>query len=140
MLPDDRLPNHGPGAVDHEGPEGDFWLSTVRVKADSQTLVLTNASESYADKDNNAAKTIDEDPQTGWSIKDGQGKTHNAVFQFAESITSTNELQVDLVCEKYYAAGLGRFRVWVTTNDNARASKLDNDALAILARHRDAEN
>lgn len=139
MLPDDRLPNRGPGSVDHEGADGDFWLSTVRVKADGKALVLTNASESYADKDNNAAKAIDEDAQTGWSIKGGQGKTHNAVFQFAESITSTNALQVDLVCEKYYAAGLGRFRVWVTTNENARASKLDNHAVALLARYRETE-
>ena len=102
-------------------------------------MVLTNASETYADKDNNAAKATDMDPQTGWSIKDGQGKTQNAVFQFAESVTPTNELELEMVCEKYYAAGLGRFRVWVTTNENVKASKLDNDALAILANHRDLE-
>ncbi len=139
MLPDDRLPNRGPGAVDHEGPEGDFWLSTLRVKADAKTLVLTNASESYADKENNAAKAIDEDQQTGWSIKDGQGKTQNGVFQFAGSVTTTNELRLEMVCEKFYAAGLGRFRVWVTTNDDAKASALENEAVAILARNRNPE-
>jgi hypothetical protein len=46
---------------------------------------------------------------------------------------------LDLICEKYYAAGLGRFRVWVTTNDNARASKLENDAVAVLAKYGDNE-
>ncbi len=137
MLPDDRLPGGGPGSVYYEGTPGDFWLSTVRVKADDSTLALTNATESYADGGNNAAKTLDDDPQTGWSIKGDQGKTQNAVFQFARSVTSTNELELDLTCEKYFAAGLGRFRVWVTTNGDARASKLDNKAVAILARFRD---
>jgi len=133
MLPDERLPNGGPGSVNHEGPEGDFWLSEVKVKSDGETLVLTNASESYGDKNNTASKAIDDDLQSGWSINGGQGKAHNAVFQFAKSVTSTNELQVELTCEKYYAAGLGRFRVWVTTDDNAKASALDNEASARLA-------
>jgi mono/diheme cytochrome c family protein len=139
MLPDDRLPNRGPGSVDHEGPEGDFWLSTVRVKADGRALTLTNASESFASGANNAAKAIDDDLQSGWSINGGQGKSHNAVFQFAASAPPTNELELELICEKYYASGLGRFRVWVTTDDNARASALENEAVAILARNRDPE-
>jgi len=139
MLPDDRLPNGGPGSVDHEGPEGDFWLSTVRVKADGKAVTLTNASESFASGANNAAKAIDDDLQSGWSINGGQGKSHNAVFQFAASAAPTNELELELICEKYYASGLGRFRVWVTTDDNARASALENEAVAILARNRDPE-
>ena len=137
MLPDDRLPNHGPGSVSYEGPEGDFWLSTVKATADGNKLVLTNATESYASGENRAAKAIDEDPQSGWSISGGQGQTQNAVFEFTESVTATNELQLELVCEKYYAAGLGRFRVWATTDDHAKASKLKNETLAFLAAHRD---
>ena len=139
MLTDERLPNGGPGAVNHEGPDGDFWLSTVRAKAGGQTFALTNATESYADGENNAAKTLDDDPQTGWSIKGGQGKNQNAVFQFSQSLTNTNELELNLVCEKYYPAGLGRFRVLVTTNDNAHATKLDNEAVAVLTKYRDKE-
>jgi len=138
MLADKRLPGGGPGAVAYEGPEGDFWLSTIKVNADGQSRALTNASESFAHKENHAAKAVDDDPQTGWSIDGGQGKNQNAVFQFTQSLTVTNELQLDLICEKYYAAGLGRFRLWVTTNENAKASALDNDALALLARHRSA--
>jgi hypothetical protein len=139
MLSDKRLPQHGPGSVSYEGPEDDFWLSTVSVKADGKLLGLTNASESFAHGDNTAAKAIDDDPQSGWSINGGQGKTQNAVFQFAETLTSTSELQVDLLCEKYYAAGLGRFRVWVTTDDAAKASNLDDNALAVLTNYRDLD-
>jgi hypothetical protein len=42
-----------------------------------------------------------------------------------------------MLCEKYYAAGLGRFRVWVTTESNARATALEEDAVAVLLRLRD---
>jgi len=138
MMPDERLPNNGPGSVSYEGPEGDFWLSTFKVKADARSITLTNASESFANGGNNAAKAIDDDLQSGWSVNGGQGKTHNAVFQFTEGVTSTNELQLDLICEKYHAAGLGRFRIWVSTDDHAKASALSNEALAILAGHKDA--
>lgn len=134
MLPDERLPKGGPGSVNHEGPEGDFWLSSLKVRSDGATIVLTNASESFASEKNDAAKAIDDDLQSGWSINGGQGKTHNAVFQFTQSVTSTNELRLEMVCEKYYASGLGRFRVWVTAEDNAKASGLENDAVARLVK------
>jgi len=139
MMPDDRLPNHGPGAVNHEGPEGDFWLSTIKVSADGRQITLTNASESHCGSTNNAAQAIDNDQQTGWSIDGGQGKMQCAVFQFTNSVVCSNELQVDLHCEKYYPAGLGRFRVWVTTDANAKASPLENDTIATLAKLRDDE-
>jgi hypothetical protein len=137
MLADDRLPNHGPGAVNHEGPEGNFWLSTVKVIADGTRLVLTNASDSHHDGTNTASLTTDDDAQTGWSIDGGQGKNQSAVFQFTNAVSCSNELQVDLLCEKYYPAGLGRFRVWVTTDTNAKASTLSNEAIAALAKLRD---
>jgi hypothetical protein len=136
MLPDDRLPNRGPGSVYYEGTFGNFWLSTLRVKADGRALALANATESLAEKDNTAAQAIDEDPQTGWSIGNGVGRTQNAVFQLADSLPDVRELQLELVCEKYYAAGLGRFRVWVTTEPDARAGRMDNESLAVLARYR----
>ena len=136
-MTDDRLPNHGPGTVTQGGEEGDFWLSTLKVGADGRRVSLTNASETYASGNNNAAKAIDDDPQTGWSINGGEGKTQSAVFQFKRDVTSTNELEVAMVCEKFFPAGLGRFRVWVTTDNDAKSSPLRDDAAAVLARLRD---
>src|ERR1035438_699663 len=51
------------------------------------------------------AETLDDDPQTGWSIKGGQGKTQNAVFQFVHDLTNANEFQLDLVDRTFAAAG-----------------------------------
>jgi hypothetical protein len=137
VLPDDRLPGHGPGAVSYEGPLGDFWLSTLRIKAGDKFIVLTNASESFANGDNNAAKAIDADAQSGWSINGGQGRAHNAVFQFVEPLPATEDLQLELVCEKYYAAGLGKFRVSITAAPDAKASILSNELRAILLKYRE---
>lgn len=139
MMPDDRLPGGGPGSTYYEGTSGNFWLSTVRVKSDGANVAMTNASESYAKDNNNAAATLDDDPQSGWSIDGGVGKTQYAVFQFRRSVTITNELQLDMVCERYHAAGLGRFRVWVTTNENARASVMDNQGVEVLAHYNSRE-
>ena len=137
VLPDDRLPMRGPGLVSYEGPIGDFWLSTVRVKAGEQTLTLTNASESYAKGNNHAANAIDEDLQSGWSIDGGQGQAHNAVFQFAAPLPVTEALQVELSFEKHYAAGLGKFRVSVTSAVNAQASALPNELRALLLKYQE---
>lgn len=134
-LPDDRLPAHGPGTVHYEGPEGDFFLSTLTVTNGGTPVVLKNATESFASGDSNAAKAIDDDQQSGWSINGGQGRAHNAVFQFAEP-TASEELSVCLTFERYYAAALGKFRIWVTTNENAVASALADNAYAALLKYR----
>ncbi len=136
-LPDDRLPAHGPGTVHYEGPEGDFFLSTLTITNGGAQVVLKNASESFASGDNNAAKAIDDDQQSGWSINGGQGRAHNAVFQFAQATTS-DELDVTMTFERYYASALGKFRVWITTDDHAVASGLGNDAYAALLKNRAA--
>lgn len=137
MLPDDRLPMHGPGSVYYEGPRGDFFLSNVRLRAGGKPVELRAATESYAKGDNNAAKAIDGDMQSGWSIDGGQGKAHNAVFQFAVPLQA-GELELELICERYHAAGLGRFRVSFTTSHDARASGLSDEAYAALGKYREA--
>lgn len=135
-LPDARLPNGGPGAVAYEGPTGDFFLSEFRVKSGSTNLPLHNATETFANRQDNVAKCIDGDLQSGWSIKGEQGKPHNAVFQLTNSLSTAEPLHIELVFEKYYAAGLGKFRIAVTTNENATASALSDAAQAVLRRYR----
>lgn len=135
-LPDDRLPNHGPGMVYYEGPEGDFRLVNFKVMIGTNVVSLKNATESFANGGDNAAKTIDADLQSGWSINGGQGRAQNAVFQFAGPLPATGELQVEITCAHYYAATLGRFRISVTSEENARASGLLAEAQGALARHR----
>ena len=135
-LPDERLPKNGPGTVAYEGPEGDFWLSTLKASVGGENLKLQNPSQSFASGNNNAAKALDDDLQSGWSINGGQGEPHSAVFQFAEPLPSEAELTLALTFERYYAAGLGRFRIWFTTEENARASALPDSAAHVLLQYR----
>ena len=116
VLPDDRLPAGGPGRVYYEGPFGDFFLSEFRVTAGGKRTPLAKATHSFASGGATADKAIDGDPQTGWSINGGQGRAHTAVFALAAPLTDAKDLHVQMLFERYYSAGLGRFRISATTD------------------------
>ncbi|MBL9136533.1 MAG: PSD1 domain-containing protein [Verrucomicrobiales bacterium] len=133
-LTDDRLPRRGPGRVYYEGPFGDFFLSTISLTAAGVPVPLVRPSQSYAAGGNDAAKALDDDAQSGWSIDGGQGRDHVAVFNLATPLAEASDLRLRLLFEKYYAAGLGRFRVSVTTDPRgADAMDLPDDVQAALA-------
>jgi hypothetical protein len=138
VLPDDRLPRRGPGRVFYEGPFGDFFLSEVTASAGDAPLRFSKASHSFAAGNPGAPAAIDGDPQSGWSINNGQGKSHTAVFNF-ERPMEAEEWTLQLLFERYYAAGLGRFRIWAT-DDPRGASALslpsDLDPLLLIPRAR----
>jgi len=134
VLPDDRLPLGGPGRVSFEGPLGDFFLSTFSVTADGSPVLLSTASSSYASGAHTASKAIDSDPQSGWSIDGGQGRRHTAVFNLAAPLTHATDLAVTMLFEKHYPAGLGRFRLWATTDTRvALATPMPDDVQTALA-------
>jgi hypothetical protein len=134
VLPDERLPNRGPGRVFYEGPFGDFMLSESTLTASGKPVRLAKASHSFAAGGYPAQAAIDGDPQTGWSINGGQGRAHNAVFNFAEPLADASQLHLKMLFERYYSAGLGRFRVWVTTDKkSAVARDLPSDLEELLA-------
>ena len=114
-LPDDQLPNHGPGRVAYEGPHGDFHLSTLTTSSGKLIRGVSNVG--------NAQNALDTNPQTGWSVNGAQGKTSVAVFAFEKPLETT-ELSLKMVFEQYYAAGLGKFRLSVTTDPNAGKTAL----------------
>ena len=119
-LPHPSLPNNGPGKVHYEGPFGDFFLSEISLTASGQPAKFASAAHSYAAGSNTAARAIDGDQQSGWSIAGQQGKAHHAVFALEKPV-SAKELNLRMLFEKYYAAPLGRFRVWVS--DDPKAGK-----------------
>jgi hypothetical protein len=139
VLPDERLPKRGPGRVYYEGPFGDFFLSELTLSADGRPAKFARSSQSFGTK---AAQAIDGDPLTGWSINGGQGRPHAAVFNLSAPLGDVKALSLRLLFERYYAAGLGRFRVSVTTDPRpAEASAMPaevEDLLLIPAAQRTA--
>ncbi|HUY31560.1 MAG TPA: PSD1 and planctomycete cytochrome C domain-containing protein [Pirellulales bacterium] len=132
-IPDDRLPNRGPGRVFYEGGNGDFFLSDIALTANGKPAKFVKATHSFAAGKTTSANAIDDNPQSGWSINGRQGEAHEAVFNLAEPLPQTAELAVRMVFEMYYAAGLGRFRIWATTDQRpAEATGLPRDVERIL--------
>ncbi len=141
-LPDDRLPNRGPGRVYYEGPFGDFVLTNLALTAGGKPVKFSKASHSYASGKSTASAAIDDDPFSGWSINGRQGEAHTAVFNLEEPLASS-EFSLQMIFEMYFAAGLGRFRVSVTADPRpAEATEVAPDVERILlipAEQRSAE-
>jgi hypothetical protein len=120
-IPDERLPKHGPGRIYYEGPHGDFHLSEISLAVGDKPVKLSGASQSFGTPAKNA---LDGNPQTGWSVNGGQGRPHAAVFNLAEPLDPAGELALSMVFERYYAAGLGRFRVWATSDSRKAEARV----------------
>jgi Protein of unknown function (DUF1553)/Protein of unknown function (DUF1549)/Planctomycete cytochrome C len=128
VLPDDSLPNHGPGRSvfnSGAGSKGDFLLSEINVAlaGDGQDapapVSLVNATQSHALNDTRgAAAALDGVTDTGWSIGDHTGEPHQAVFPFAEPlhVGDGDALQVRLVQQYIHQMTIGRFRVSLTSS------------------------
>ena len=131
-IPDERLPKGGPGAVYYEGPLGDFFLSEVTVSQEGQVQGISEASQSFASGVNTAAKCIDGDKQSGWSIDGGQRRRHVAVFKLAKPTEKAGPMTISMLCERWYAAGLGRFRWSYTTEPVGSANDLPSDVANLI--------
>jgi hypothetical protein len=116
-LPDDRLPARGPGRVNYEGPFGDFFLCEATLTNDGKPARLGAVTADYHEGKNEPRLAADGNVLTGWSINGGQGRAHTIVFNLDEPIRKPGKLELSLLFEKYYAAGLGKFRVSVTADD-----------------------
>ena len=118
-IPHESLPHHGPGLIYYEGPTGDFCLSEITMSADGNEARFAKAAHSFASGAFTAAAAIDGNPQTGWMINGGQGRSHEAVFSLGAPTSDANTLTVHMLFERHFAPALGHFRISVTTHPRA---------------------
>jgi hypothetical protein len=126
---------------------GDFLLTELTVDrarvssagpAKLVRLMLTDASQDYAEPGHPASLAIDGVTDTGWSIKGGVGKPHTAVFTFKEPVPGRTPLVVTLHQEYIHQMTIGRFRLSVTSDPQpVKASGLPADVEAALLVPRD---
>lgn len=127
VLPDESLPDHGPGLCNYEGPKGDFFLSEFEVTAGDERLTVAKATDSFAGKaahsttSSTAAATIDGEMSSGWSTNGDQGRAHAAVYALAAPVPPGMPLTVTLRFERHFACGLGCFRLSVSDMEHAEA-------------------
>ena len=139
VLPDHSCPEDGPGRAPLFSP-GDFLLSEVELAADGEKVKPASASESHADKGRSAAACLDGKLDTGWSIKGRTGQSSWAVFNLPTPLPAgTKTLKVTLIQEYIHQMTIGRFRVSVTRDSDAKAqADLPPDVEAALATPADA--
>jgi hypothetical protein len=119
-LPDERLPAGGPGRAYYEGRKGDFFLSELTADVDGKQVPFEAASHSYGkisigSGSADAGNVIDGDGSTGWSTAEREGQESQLVLDLAEPLDAGDELTVQLVFERHFAASLGRFRLSATS-------------------------
>jgi len=137
VLPDASLPQHGPGRAPLFS-EGDFMLGEVslaRVDGESsQPLKLGGATHDYAADKAGAELAIDGDLDTGWMIKGRVGQAHQAVFRLAEPLPAAKSAKLEVKLEQRYIhqMTIGRFRLSLTSDEDAKASSLPADVEQIL--------
>ena len=139
VLPDESLPDHGPGMCSYEGPKGDFFLSEFEATANGKRLTLTHATDSFSGTaakgkvESTAAKAIDGEMSSGWNTNGEQGRAHAAVFQLAEELAPGTPMTLTMRFERHYACPLGCFRLAVTSARDAESSGHGADVEAALA-------
>jgi hypothetical protein len=131
VLPDERLPQHGPGRVYYEGAPGNFLLTDLSLHRNGVKVPIARAVDSCHSGDFTAAKAVDADPQSPWEIDGGQGRRHVAVF-ILEKPLAAGEFDLDMCFEAYYACGLGRFRISVTTDTVSDADERPDEVSRLL--------
>jgi len=87
VLPHESLPNNGPG---RHGPNGDYFLSTVKAQLDlpanggeRHSLKLARAFADFSQQEHNVAGAIDANDSTGWAVHPELGKPHFAAARSA---------------------------------------------------------
>ncbi len=139
-LPDERLPDGGPGRAYYEGRKGDFFLSEVTPSLGERTLRFASGSTSYGkisigSGQATAENVFDGDGSTGWSTAGREGQESRLVLIFAEPLPPGGELTLELLFERHFVASLGRFRFSLTTaTKTPRAGEHPADVEALLAR------
>lgn len=140
VLPHESLPGGGPG----RGvilSEGDFLLTEVKVSAAPWNapeakvpLSIARATESHADGDKTAAKTLDGRADTGWSIKGGEGKAHTAVFAFDKpaGFPGGTIFYVTLEQKYIHQHTIGRFRIMTTGGPEPESAGVPAEIEALM--------
>jgi WD40 repeat protein/mono/diheme cytochrome c family protein len=149
MLPDDRLPNNGPGTA----PDGNFVLG--------EFVVTTDAADAKRKRGSGVAQTL-KNPKAdfeqnnfpvtealkkgnrdrGWAVSPEGGFRHEATFSFEKPVSNEGGTSFSIQMTSNFQNGKynpGRFRLWVTTSPTIRFGVPADVAAALKAPKRTPE-
>lgn len=141
MLPDERLPNNGPGlAPDGNFVLGEFIVTTEAVDAKRKRgpgtmQTLKSAQADFEQANFPVTESLKKgNRDRGWAVSPDTGHRHEAIFSFEKPITHEGGVSFTILMSSSFQNGKynpGRFRVWITTSPLVRfgAPKAVADAL-----------
>ncbi len=140
VLPDDRLPQQGPGRYEN----GNFHLSEVRAvvqpssgtTAGATVLEFSSATVDHSGDGQGAAGLIDGKSETYWSVHPRYGESHDAIFGLKTPVGFANgsTFVIRLEHEEMKGHQIGRFRLWASTEEEAKRQRptVPTNILALL--------
>lgn len=151
VLPDDRLPNNGPGLA----PDGNFVLSEIvvsaspadakRAKAAARAITLRNPRADFEQSNFSVAESLKKgNRDRGWAVSPEGGFRHEAIFEFDKPVDFEGGALLNVQLTHFFQNGkynLGKFRLWVTTAPVVRfgAPKVVAEAMKLPAGKRSKE-
>ena len=116
VLPDDRLPNRGPGRCYYEGRKGDFFLSEFTVNVSGKKQKVVNPSSTFGKisvggGSAKASNVTDRDGSSGWSTAGQQGKANHLILPLEKPIAANTTFSIQMLFERHFVVSLGRFRI-----------------------------
>ena len=128
VLPDDRLPQRGPGRCYYEGRKGDFFLSEFTIRVNGEKQKILNPSSTYGKisvggGSAKASNVTDGDGSSGWSTSGQTGQANHLVLPLEKAIPAGTPFSVEMLFERHFVVSLGRFRISATTDKKATAKK-----------------
>ncbi|MFM8250009.1 MAG: DUF1553 domain-containing protein [Planctomycetota bacterium] len=132
VLSDPTLPKQGPGRQDN----GNLHLNEIKLTAapigdvsQKRAVTLKNPQADFNQAGWSIDMALDQNPATAWGIFPEVGKSHQAVFEFAELPTSPSGWRLTIELHQIHGGGhlIGRPRIAVTSA--ARPLKLDAQTL-----------
>ncbi|MHB8953218.1 MAG: hypothetical protein ACYC4U_09640 [Pirellulaceae bacterium] len=114
-LPDDSLPNRGPGRA----VNGNFTLSELRLSVAGEPVRIARARAGFSQTSYGGwpvEAAIDGRPETGWGIDPAEGMHHVAVFELAEPLLCAPDMAIEFCLDHGGRQhSLGRLRLSATS-------------------------
>jgi hypothetical protein len=129
VLSDASLPFNGPGRAEN----GNLHLSEVSVRVNGTPVAIARAVADFNQASWEIDKAIDGKPETAWGIHPEEGKSHRAVFVFAEAVDMPEGAKVEVVLAQVHGRNhvIGRTRISVSDDANPHPGSDLEDILNI---------
>ncbi|RYG34373.1 DUF1553 domain-containing protein, partial [bacterium] len=108
VIPDEALPNRGPGRA----PNGNFVLSQMIVEADGKPVGLASSMADFVQNTHNIEELLTKHAEKGWAVHPSLGKPHRMTVALATPVEAGRPIRVTLACVSDPPLHtLGRFRI-----------------------------